>query len=114
MRRVSVAPSSVLPKRSLAIEAEGATTTIEFIVSLEKTVLKATGSKGSATATLTDDEKKPVAGQVITFTSGSKKVTARTNAKGVAIAKGLPPGNVKVAYAGAAGMYTAASTATKA
>jgi hypothetical protein len=101
-------------KRSLVISAEGASTTVAFTVLVEKTALKAVGGKGGVTATLTDDDKSPVAGQVITFTSGSKKVTAKTDAKGVAKATGLPPGNVKVAYAGAAGMYAASSTTTKA
>lgn len=101
-------------KRTLTIAAEGATTTVDFTVAVEKTVLKATGGKGAVTATLTDDDKKPVAGQVVTFTSGSKKVSAKTDAKGVAKAAGLPAGNVKVAYAGAAGMYSAATTSTKA
>jgi hypothetical protein len=100
-------------KRSLVITSGDTTTTVPFTVLLEKTVLKAVGGKAGATVTLTDDDRTPVAGQVITFTSGSKKVTARTNAKGVAKATGLPPGNLKVAYAGAAGMYTAASTTTR-
>jgi hypothetical protein len=100
-------------KRSLVITAGDTTTSVPFTVLLEKTVLKAVGGKAGATATLTDDDRTPVAGQVITFTSGSKKVTAKTDAKGVAKATGLPPGNIKVVYAGAAGMYTAASTTTK-
>jgi hypothetical protein len=100
-------------KRSLVITSDDAKTSVDFTVLVEKTVLKAVGSKAAVTATLTDDDKTPVAGQVITFTSGSKKVTAKTDAKGIAKATGLPPGNIKVAYAGAAGMYAAASTTTK-
>jgi hypothetical protein len=101
-------------KRSLAISSDDVKTAVAFTVLVEKTALKAVGSKGAVTATLTDDDKKPVAGQAVTFTSGSKKVTAKTDAKGVAKATGLPAGNVKVTYAGAAGMYTATSTSTKA
>jgi hypothetical protein len=101
-------------KRSLAISADDAKTAVAFTVLVEKTALKAAGSKGAVTATLTDDDKKPVAGQAVTFTSGSKKVTAKTDAKGVAKATGLPAGNVKVSYAGATGMYAAASTSAKA
>jgi hypothetical protein len=100
-------------KRSLAISGGGATTRVVFTVLIEKTVLTATGTKGAVTATLRDDDRRPVGGQVITFTLGSKKVTARTDAKGVAKATGLPPGNVKVTYAGAPGMYTAANATTK-
>jgi hypothetical protein len=101
-------------KRTLSITSDDAKASVDFTVSVEKTALKAVGGKGAVTATLTDDDKKPVAGQAVTFTSGSKKVTAKTDAKGVAKASGLPAGNVKVAYAGASGMYTAASTSTKA
>lgn len=101
-------------KRALTIAAEGASVTVDFTVSVEKTLLRATGAKGSVTATLIDDDRKPVAGQVVTFTAGKKKVSARTNAKGQARATGLPPGSVKVTYAGAAGMYSASSTSTRA
>ncbi|MDT4942636.1 MAG: hypothetical protein QOJ34_2725, partial [Pseudonocardiales bacterium] len=101
-------------KRSLVITSDDANVAVDFTVSLEKTALKAVGGKGGVTATLTDDDKKPVAGQAVTFASGSKKVTAKTDAKGVAKATGLPAGNIKVTYAGAAGMYAAASTTTKA
>ena len=100
-------------KRSLTISGAGATTTVAFTVLVEKAVLTATGTKGAVTASLRDDDRHPVAGQVITFALGSKKVTARTDAKGVAKATGLPPGNVKVTYAGAPGMYTAATATTK-
>ncbi|MDT7539869.1 MAG: hypothetical protein QOI82_3454 [Actinomycetota bacterium] len=100
-------------ERSLVISSGDATTSVHFTVLVEKTVLKAVNNKGAATATLTDDDRQPVAGQVITFASGSKKVSAKTDANGVAKASGLPAGNVKVAYAGAAGKYTAASTTTK-
>jgi hypothetical protein len=100
--------------RALAISAEGATTSATFTVLIEKTALKAVSSKGMITATLTDDDKKPVPGQTISFTSGSKKVTAKTDSKGVAKVSGLPAGRITVSYAGATGMYTAAGTTTKA
>jgi hypothetical protein len=100
-------------KRSLVITSDDAKVSVDFTVLVEKTALKAVGGKGGVTATLTDDDKKPVVGQVITFASGSKKLTAKTNPQGVAKVTGLPPGNVKVTYAGAPGMYTAASTTTK-
>lgn len=100
-------------KRSMVITSGDAKVVVDFTVLVEKTVLKAVGGKGGVTATLTDDDRKPVAGQVITFTSGSKKVTAKTDANGVAKATGLPPGNVKVSYPGAAGMYAGSSTTTK-
>jgi hypothetical protein len=101
-------------KRSLVISSDDTNVSVDFTVSVEKTVLKAVGGKGAVTATLADDDRKPVAGQVITFASGSKKVTAKTDAKGIAKGSGLPSGNIKVSYAGATGMYTAASTTTKA
>jgi hypothetical protein len=101
-------------KRSLVLTSDATTSSAPFTVLVEKTALKATGGKGAVTATLSDDDRHPVAGQVVTFTSGKKKVTGKTNAQGVAKATGLPAGNVKVTYAGAAGMYTAASTSTKA
>jgi hypothetical protein len=100
-------------KSSLVLTSEDLTASVPFTVLLEKTVLKATNTKGAVTATLTDDDKTPVTGQVITFTLGSKKVTAKTDAKGVAKANGFPAGNVKVTYAGSPGMYTAASASAK-
>jgi hypothetical protein len=101
-------------KRSLGLSSDEAKTSVVFTVLVEKTALKAVGNKGTVTATLTDDDKKAVVGQVITFASGSKKVTAKTDAKGIAKGSGLPSGNIKVSYAGETGMYTAASTTTKA
>ena len=86
-----------------------------FTVLVEKTALKVTGSKGTVAATLSDDDKKPVAGQPVTFTAGSKKATVKTDAKGVAKVAGFAPGTtVKVTYAGAAGMYSAAAGSTTA
>lgn len=100
--------------RSLSITSEGTTISTEFTVLVEKTVLKATGSKGNVTATLTDDDRQPVAGQVITFTSGSKKVTTKTNKSGVAKAGFAPGSAVTVTYAGVAGEYSASKTTARA
>jgi hypothetical protein len=102
-------------RRTLTLTDGTNKATAPFTVLVEKTALKAVGGRGSVVATLTDDDRKPVAGQVVTFTSGSKKVTARTDAKGVAKATGFVAGSaVKIAYAGATGMYSAASTSAKA
>ena len=107
--KASLLVKELAGKRTLTIAAEGTTAAVDFTVLLEKTVLKAANNKGTVTATLTDDDKTPLAGQVLTFTLGSKKATAKTDARGVAKVSGFPAGNVKVTYAGASGMYTAAS-----
>jgi hypothetical protein len=102
-------------KRSLAITSGETSMSEDFTVMVEKTALKAAGSKGAVTATLTDDDRKAVAGQVVAFTSGSVKKTARTDAKGVAKAAGFPAGStVTVTYAGAAGQYAGSKTSAKA
>ncbi len=89
--------------------------TMPFKVALEKTVLSAKGGTGAVTATLLDDDRKPVAGQTVTFTQGSVKRTAKTGANGVAKAGGFLPGQaVTVTYAGLAGKYAAAKTSTRA
>lgn len=83
-----------------------------FTIAVEKTVLKAVGGKGAVTATLTDDDKRAVAGQVVTFTVGKTKKTVKTDAKGVAklaVAKGT---TVTVSYPGSAGSYAAAKAVT--
>lgn len=100
-------------KRSMVITSGDAKVVVDFTVTVEKTALRAVGGKSVVTATLTDDDTSPVPGQVITFASGSKKISVKTDAKGVAKATGLPPGNVKVSYPGAAGMYAGSSTTTK-
>ena len=100
--------------RTLTIAAEGTTVTTPFTVLVEKTVLKAAAAKGNVTATLTDDDRKPVAGQTITFTSGSKKVTTKTNASGIAKAGFAPGSAVTVTYAGLADQYSASKASAKA
>jgi hypothetical protein len=88
---------------------------VPFTVLVEKTALKVTGGGGAVTATLTDDDRKAVAGQVVTFTAGSVTRSVRTGATGVAKAAGFPAGAVvKATYSGATGMYTAASGSAKA
>jgi hypothetical protein len=82
---------------------------VPFTVLLEKTALLATGSQGSVTATLRDDDRAPVAGATLVLTQGSTKRTVRTDAKGTAKAGGFKPGQpVKVSYAGD-GRYAATS-----
>lgn len=98
---------------SLALASDDLTATVPFTVLVEQTALKAVNTKGTVTATLTDDDKTPVAGQVITFTLGSKKATAKTDAKGDAKVSGFPAGNVKATYAGAPGMYAGSSETAK-
>lgn len=100
---------------SLVISSGDQQLTVPFTIALEKTVLKASGSKGTVTATLTDDDRTPVAGQTLVFGSGSKKVLVKTDGRGVAKAGGFPANaNVKVTYTGAPGMYLGAWTASKA
>ena len=102
-------------KRTLTLTSGDASTTVPFTVLVEKTLLKATGGSGAVTATLTDDDRKPVAGQAVTFTSGAKKVTARTAANGVVKASGFPAGStVTVTYAGVTGQYAPSKASAKA
>ncbi|MCU1673384.1 MAG: hypothetical protein JWN77_1497 [Frankiales bacterium] len=101
--------------RTLTLTSDDTTSTSAFTVLVEKTALKATGSKGAVTATLSDDDRKPVAGQVVTFTSGGKKVTAKTDGKGVAKAAGFAPGSaVTATYAGVSGQYAGSKASAKA
>lgn len=84
-----------------------------FVVKAESTVLKAVASKGYVTATLTDNDRTPVAKRVIVFTVGSRTAKTVTNAKGQAVLKGLAKGTVvKVAFAAVPGYYTAAKSVT--
>ena len=102
-------------RRVLRLTADGLTRTVPFTVLVERTTLTADGSGGAVTATLKDDDRNAVALQLVTFTSGSRKVTARTDASGFAEVSGFPRGAVvKVSYAGVSGRYSAASTSTSA
>jgi hypothetical protein len=52
---------------------------------------------------------------VVTFTSGGKKVTAKTDGKGVAKAAGFAPGSaVTATYAGVSGQYAGSKASAKA
>lgn len=94
----------------------GATTaSVPFAVVAEKSVLSAKGARGTVTATLLDDDRSKVVGQVVTFVQGGLKKTARTDGKGVAKAAGFKVGApVTVSYAGLPGRYTAVRTSAKA
>ena len=95
--------------------AKAASASKPFTIAVEKTVLAASGSKGTVTATLADDDKQRLAGQPVVFTANGKSTTVRTNAQGVAQLKNQKPGTgVAVRYAGASGKYSASSSSTKA
>lgn len=84
-----------------------------FTVAPETTVLKAVGGKGSVTATLTDNDKKPVVGQAVAFKVGSKVTKVTTNAKGVAVLSRQAAGtSVSVSFAAVTGKYAAAKAVT--
>ena len=86
-------------------------TTAALTEAVEKTVLKAVAGKGSVTATLTDNDKSPVAGQLVVFTVGSKVTKVKTNAKGVAVLTRQTAGTtVKVGFAAVSGYYSASPT----
>jgi hypothetical protein len=102
-------------RRSLVLRSGELTTTVPFTVLVEKVALRATATAGAITATLADDDGQAVALQTVTFTSGGRTVTARTDANGVAEATGFARGAVvKVTYRGVPGRYSAASTSTEA
>lgn len=88
-----------------------ATASAPFKVALESTVLKAVGSKGAVTATLSDNDGHRLAKRVVVFTVGSKVTRVTTNAKGQAVLKNLARGAaVKVSFAAVSGYYSAAKT----
>jgi hypothetical protein len=96
-------------RRSLVLSSDDLRNAVPFTVLVERVVLRATGSAGAVQATLTDDDGHAVALQTVTFTSGGRKVTARTDANGVAEATGFArDSTVTVAYAGVAGQYAPA------
>jgi hypothetical protein len=74
------------------------------------------GTKRTVTATLKDDDGKPVAGQTVTWlVNGKAAGSAKTDAKGVAVLKTAKPGQTVVAkYAGLTGRYLAAQASKKA
>jgi hypothetical protein len=102
-------------RRSLVLRTGDLTTTVPFTVLVEKVALRATATAGAITATLADDDGQAVALQTVTFTSGGRTVTARTDANGVAEATGFARGAVvRVSYRGVPGRYSAATTSTEA
>ncbi len=97
-----------------------ATVTGTLVVRLETSVLSARVSKvtpGNArtvTATLTDDDRAPIAGQVVVFSVGGKSAAIRTDSRGVAVFHGAKAGqSVSVAFAGVSGKYTPARTSVR-
>jgi hypothetical protein len=84
-------------------------TSAPFKVTTEKSLVTAKAGRGTVTATLTDDDKTPLAGQVVSFTVGSKITKVKTNAKGVAVLTRQTKGaTVKVAFAAVKDLYSAA------
>lgn len=115
-----IAKASVLVRekagrRSLVLSSDDLKTTVPFTVQVERVALRAAGTADGVRATLTDDDGQAVALQTVTFTAGGRKVTARTDANGVAQAAGFARGTVvKVSYLGIAGQYSSAATSTTA
>jgi hypothetical protein len=90
-----------------------ASATHPFTVAAESTVLKAVAGKGTVTATVTDNDRTPVAGRPVTFTVGKKVTKVTTNAKGVAVLARQTKGTtVSVSFAAVSGKYTAAKAVT--
>ncbi len=82
-----------------------------FTVVVDKTVLKAVGGPGGVAATLTDNDKQPLAGRMVAFTVGGQVSKVKTNAKGQAFLKGIAKGTaVKVGFGGVPRYYAAAKT----
>jgi hypothetical protein len=92
-----------------SVDASPAGAGAPFTVSPESTVLKAVGGKGSVTATLTDNDKTPLASQLVAFKVGSKTTKVKTNSKGVAVLSKLAKGSTaSVSFAAVTGKYAAA------
>ncbi len=82
-----------------------------FTVKAEKALLKVVAGRGTMTATLADDDRTVLAGQVVVFTVGSKVTKVKTNAKGVAVLTRQTKGaTVKVSFVAIKDQYTAAPT----
>jgi hypothetical protein len=81
-----------------------------YTVKLESTVLKAVGSKGAVTATLSENDPRPLANRTVVFTAGKKVYKVKTNAQGRASVSKLAKGTVvKVSFPSVAGYYAAAA-----
>ncbi|MDP9165104.1 MAG: hypothetical protein M3O32_03430 [Actinomycetota bacterium] len=88
-----------------------ASATRPITVTIEPTVLKATGGRGTVNVALRDDDRAPVAGQPVVFTVGGKGKTVKTNGRGLASLRGIPAGSsVTVSYVGSKGYYAAATS----
>ena len=75
----------------------------------ESTLIKATSRSGAVTATLTDNERQPIAFQTLVFTVGKTVTKIRTNAKGVAVLTKQKKGaTAKVAFGVVPRFYYAA------
>ncbi len=86
--------------------------TAPITVTVDGAVLTASGRSGTVVAALRDEDRpvgSPLAGQLVQFSGGGRKGTAKTNAKGIASLSGFPAGStVTVSYAGSRGLYAAA------
>lgn len=90
-----------------------------ILISQEKTafaapkVAKTSATARTVTATLLDDDKKPVVGQKVDFlVNGKKAGTVVTNSKGQAVFKGAKAGQtVQTKFAAVAGKYLGAQSA---
>jgi hypothetical protein len=72
------------------------------------------GTARTVTATLTEDDPRPLAKQPVDFYVGGRKVaTVRTDSAGRAVYRGATAGQqVQARYAGSTGRYLAAKSAT--
>ena len=89
-----------------------ATATAPITVVADGAVLTASGGHGRVSAILRDEDRpvgSPIAGQPVTFTTGGRSRTVRTDKRGAAVLSGLPAGaKVTVGYPGSRGAYLAA------
>ncbi len=100
----AVGPASIAPPYTVKLE----------VCKITLAVTKS-GAKRTVTATLTDDDKKPVAGQLIDWLVNGKKVAStRTASSGKASYAGAKPGQtVTAVFATVSGKYAGASAKTK-
>lgn len=116
---VSAGKYSLVAKFAGDSSASEVTLTTPFTVASEKTKLALrvvkSGTRRTVYATLTDDDRRPVAGQTITWYINGKKVSSpKTNASGVAtLTTAKPTQTVKAVYGGASGKYLGTSAQAK-
>jgi len=100
--------------------AGASSTSVNFTEAVEVTrtalTIAKSGASRTATATVLDDDRHAVSGQVVTFYVNNKKVaTVRTSSKGQAAYKGAKPGQtVKSVLGAVAGKYATSSATAKA